>query len=213
MSGFVWFLAKKAWLSLFSADKDHSVSACQRRCFITHILSQQSWYLRVCVCVFSGLLMFGWSVWYVNVMLMHHSNQPSATWWWRRRLSVSHVTSARVCQNLSVELWRRNLWFVLRNSMSSMQFLFLSSFYLAEDSVSCENPGLPDNGYQILSKRLYLPGESLTFVCYQGYELIGEVAIKCILGNPSFWSGPLPLCRGEIFEGHFILIYVIIEIF
>uniref|UniRef100_A0A671Y4L6 Seizure related 6 homolog like n=1 Tax=Sparus aurata TaxID=8175 RepID=A0A671Y4L6_SPAAU len=66
-----------------------------------------------------------------------------------------------------------------------------------EESVSCENPGIPNNGYQILSKRLYLPGESLTFVCYQGYELIGEVAIKCILGNPSFWSGPLPLCRGE----------------
>nr|XP_029131808.1 seizure 6-like protein isoform X3 [Labrus bergylta] len=68
---------------------------------------------------------------------------------------------------------------------------------VTEDSVSCENPGLPDNGYQILSKRLYLPAESLTFVCYQGYELIGEVAIKCILGNPSFWSGPLPLCRAN----------------
>uniref|UniRef100_A0A8C6NLC0 Seizure related 6 homolog like n=1 Tax=Nothobranchius furzeri TaxID=105023 RepID=A0A8C6NLC0_NOTFU len=64
-----------------------------------------------------------------------------------------------------------------------------------EDLVSCEDPGVPDNGYQILSKKLYLPGESLTFVCYQGYELIGEVAIKCIMGNPSFWSGPLPLCR------------------
>uniref|UniRef100_H2VEN0 Seizure related 6 homolog like n=1 Tax=Takifugu rubripes TaxID=31033 RepID=H2VEN0_TAKRU len=63
----------------------------------------------------------------------------------------------------------------------------------SEDSVSCENPGLPDNGYQILSKRLYLPGESLTFVCYQGYELIGEAAIKCILGNPSFWSGPFKI--------------------
>lgn len=73
----------------------------------------------------------------------------------------------------------------------------IRSFLPAEDSVSCENPGLPDNGYQILSKRLYLPGESLTFVCYQGYELIGEAAIKCILGNPSFWSGPLPLCRGK----------------
>nr|XP_046231575.1 seizure 6-like protein isoform X3 [Scatophagus argus] len=75
---------------------------------------------------------------------------------------------------------------------------------VSEDSVSCENPGLPDNGYQILSKRLYLPGESLTFVCYQGYELIGEVAIKCILGNPSFWSGPLPLCRAnhECFGNH-----------
>ncbi|XP_055729649.1 seizure 6-like protein isoform X1 [Salvelinus fontinalis] len=68
---------------------------------------------------------------------------------------------------------------------------------VSEESVSCENPGLPDNGYQVLSKRLYLPGESLTFVCYQGYELIGEVAIKCILGNPSFWSGPLPLCRAN----------------
>ncbi|XP_070990686.1 seizure 6-like protein isoform X1 [Oncorhynchus clarkii lewisi] len=66
---------------------------------------------------------------------------------------------------------------------------------VSEESVSCENPGLPDNGYQILSKRLYLPSESLTFICYQGFELIGEVAIKCILGNPSFWSGPLPLCR------------------
>ncbi|XP_010876505.2 seizure 6-like protein isoform X1 [Esox lucius] len=69
---------------------------------------------------------------------------------------------------------------------------------VSQESVSCENPGLPDNGYQILSKRLYLPGESLTFVCYQGYELIGEVAIKCILGNPSFWSGPLPLCRANL---------------
>ena len=76
-------------------------------------------------------------------------------------------------------------------------FCFFLCLYPAEESVSCENPGLPDNGYQILSKRLYLPGESLTFVCYQGYELIGEDAIKCIMGTPSFWSGPLPFCMGE----------------
>ncbi|KAF4082137.1 hypothetical protein AMELA_G00148280 [Ameiurus melas] len=68
---------------------------------------------------------------------------------------------------------------------------------ILEESVSCENPGLPDNGYQILSKRLYLPGESLNFMCYQGYELIGEITIKCILGNPSFWSGPLPMCKAN----------------
>ncbi|TSM28081.1 Seizure 6-like protein [Bagarius yarrelli] len=43
---------------------------------------------------------------------------------------------------------------------------------ILEESISCENPGLPDNGYQILYKRLYLPGESLNFMCYQGYELI-----------------------------------------
>ncbi|XP_026995429.2 seizure 6-like protein [Tachysurus fulvidraco] len=68
---------------------------------------------------------------------------------------------------------------------------------ILEESVSCENPGLPENGYQILYKRQYLPGESLNFMCYQGYELIGEITIKCILGNPSFWSGPLPMCRAN----------------
>lgn len=96
--------------------------------------------------------------------------------------------------------------------LNRIQLFFLSFLSLlllsAEDSVSCENPGVPDNSYQILSKRLYLPGESLTFVCYQGYELIGEVAIKCILGNPSFWSGPLPLCRGETFAKCFSLFYL-----
>ena len=83
------------------------------------------------------------------------------------------------------------------NMVITLSLVISGWFATAEESVSCENPGLPDSGYQILSKRLYLPGESLTFVCYQGYELIGEVAIKCILGKPSFWSGPLPLCRGE----------------
>ncbi|XP_063000030.1 seizure 6-like protein [Elgaria multicarinata webbii] len=66
---------------------------------------------------------------------------------------------------------------------------------VSEESLACDNPGLPENGYQILYKRLYLPGESLTFMCYEGFELIGEVTIKCILGQPSRWSGPLPICK------------------
>ncbi|KAJ7309886.1 hypothetical protein JRQ81_007962 [Phrynocephalus forsythii] len=66
---------------------------------------------------------------------------------------------------------------------------------VSEESLACDNPGLPENGYQILYKRLYLPGESLTFMCYEGFELIGEVTIKCILGQPSRWSGPLPTCK------------------
>ncbi|XP_067862434.1 seizure 6-like protein [Heptranchias perlo] len=64
-----------------------------------------------------------------------------------------------------------------------------------EESVACENPGLPENGYQILYKRLYLPGETLTFMCYEGFELVGEVTIKCIMAHPSHWSGTLPLCK------------------
>ncbi|XP_069817427.1 seizure 6-like protein [Dendropsophus ebraccatus] len=66
---------------------------------------------------------------------------------------------------------------------------------VSEESLACDNPGLPENGYQILYKRLYLPGESLTFMCYEGFELMGEVTIKCILGQPSQWSGPLPICK------------------
>ncbi|EAW59713.1 seizure related 6 homolog (mouse)-like, isoform CRA_c [Homo sapiens] len=64
-----------------------------------------------------------------------------------------------------------------------------------EESLACDNPGLPENGYQILYKRLYLPGESLTFMCYEGFELMGEVTIRCILGQPSHWNGPLPVCK------------------
>lgn len=141
------------------------------------------WFL--CTCVHAGVIW--WSVWYVNAMLMHRTNQPSTTWrrgWW---LSMSHVASVKHVSRALTQM----LWLVFER----LSRIFC--FPPAEDSVSCENPGLPDNGYQILSKRLYLPGESLTFVCYQGYELIGEAAIKCILGNPSFWSGPLPLCRGK----------------
>ncbi|MEE6504531.1 hypothetical protein FKM82_005226 [Ascaphus truei] len=66
---------------------------------------------------------------------------------------------------------------------------------LSEESLACDNPGLPENGYQILYKRLYLPGEALTFMCYEGFELMGEVTIKCILGQPSQWSGHLPMCK------------------
>uniref|UniRef100_A0A8C5WZQ9 Seizure related 6 homolog like n=1 Tax=Laticauda laticaudata TaxID=8630 RepID=A0A8C5WZQ9_LATLA len=69
------------------------------------------------------------------------------------------------------------------------------SLHAAEESLACDNPGLPENGYQILYKRLYLPGESLTFMCYEGFELLGELTLKCILGQPSRWSGPLPTCK------------------
>lgn len=34
-------------------------------------------------------------------------------------------------------------------------------------------------------------------MCYEGFELMGEVTIKCILGQPSHWSGPLPICKGS----------------
>lgn len=34
-------------------------------------------------------------------------------------------------------------------------------------------------------------------MCYEGFELMGEVTIRCILGQPSHWNGPLPVCKGK----------------
>ncbi len=153
----------------------------------------------VCVCVFRDI-----NVCVKCLICKCNANAPyqSALSHLEEGVEIIHESChlSQSLSNLSVELWRKTSDSCWETQQDPSSFLFSSSFYPAEDSVSCENPGLPDNGYQILSKRLYLPGESLTFVCYQGYELIGEVAIKCILGNPSFWSGPLPLCRGETFS-------------
>ncbi|XP_061603282.1 seizure 6-like protein isoform X2 [Phyllopteryx taeniolatus] len=68
---------------------------------------------------------------------------------------------------------------------------------IPKDSLLCANPGVPDNGYQVTSKRVFEPGETLAFVCYHGYQLVGDVAIKCVQGSPSYWSGPLPICRAD----------------
>ncbi|XP_051906581.1 seizure 6-like protein isoform X1 [Hippocampus zosterae] len=65
-----------------------------------------------------------------------------------------------------------------------------------EDSL-CANPGVPDNGYQLTSKRIFSPGETLAFVCYNGYQPVGDVTIKCVQGSPSYWNGPLPICRAD----------------
>ncbi|XP_077593449.1 seizure 6-like protein isoform X1 [Stigmatopora nigra] len=68
---------------------------------------------------------------------------------------------------------------------------------IAEASLLCADPGAPDNGYQVTSKRAFLPGETLAFVCYHGYQLVGDKDIKCVQGSPSHWSGALPICRAD----------------
>lgn len=206
-----FFCKKKKRHFLSSADTDHSVSTCQRRCFIYCIFIL--WLTNcVCVCMWARSYVFfrDTNTCVKCLICKSNANAPyqSALSHLEEGVEIIHESCqlSQNLSNLSVELWHKTSDLCWETHQDSAFFFF---FPLAEDSVSCENPGLPDNGYQILSKRLYLPGESLTFVCYQGYELIGEVAIKCIIGNPSFWSGPLPLCRGETFT-EFVIVFIFI---
>lgn len=104
MSGFVWFFLQKKGLALSFLCWHRSQRFCMPETML-HLLHFHLMTDNLCVCVckcvhvcFSGILMFVWSVWYVNAMLMHRTNQPSATWRRGWRLSVSHVTSSRACQ-------------------------------------------------------------------------------------------------------------------
>ncbi|MGH0177827.1 UNVERIFIED_CONTAM: hypothetical protein FKN15_076072 [Acipenser sinensis] len=60
----------------------------------------------------------------------------------------------------------------------------------------CRNPGAPSFSIQTAEKRFYQAGETLRFSCYNGYQLVGEAAIRCIPGHPSQWSSPPPACKG-----------------
>ncbi|MGH0173996.1 UNVERIFIED_CONTAM: hypothetical protein FKN15_066642 [Acipenser sinensis] len=61
----------------------------------------------------------------------------------------------------------------------------------------CRNPGAPSFSIQTAEKRFYQAGETLRFSCYNGYQLVGEAAIRCIPGHPSQWSSPPPACKAS----------------
>lgn len=87
---------------------------------------------------FSRLLMFMQSVWYVNAMLMHHTNQPSATWRRGWRLSMSHVTSARACQICRSGCDAKPLTCVEKtHTGSSLIFFFLFFFFSVSSGGFC----------------------------------------------------------------------------
>nr|XP_032803211.1 seizure protein 6 homolog isoform X4 [Petromyzon marinus] len=66
----------------------------------------------------------------------------------------------------------------------------------------CVNPGMPENGYQLLYKQLYQPGELLRFSCLDGFQLVGDVSVRCLPGHPSRWSGSAPKCQVAYTEHH-----------
>ncbi|XP_041097371.1 seizure protein 6 homolog isoform X2 [Polyodon spathula] len=71
---------------------------------------------------------------------------------------------------------------------------------LPETYEPCRNPGAPSFSIQSAEKRFYQAGETLRFSCYNGYQLVGEAAIRCIPGHPSQWSSPPPACKASSLE-------------
>ena len=70
--------------------------------------------------------------------------------------------------------------------------------FLSVDRNVCQDPGMPSN-----SKRA---GDSLSFTsiltysCNDGYELIGEPVLQCVMGDVTGtvqWNGTVPFCIGK----------------
>uniref|UniRef100_A0A3B1JER3 Seizure related 6 homolog n=1 Tax=Astyanax mexicanus TaxID=7994 RepID=A0A3B1JER3_ASTMX len=59
----------------------------------------------------------------------------------------------------------------------------------------CSNPGAPSTAIQSSEKAFFQAGDTLTFSCRPGYQLLGEATIRCLPGHPSQWSGEPPACR------------------
>ncbi|XP_078381881.1 uncharacterized protein LOC144664619 isoform X2 [Oculina patagonica] len=57
--------------------------------------------------------------------------------------------------------------------------------------VNCGNPGSPLNGQSLGSR--YWTGESISFICFSGYRLIGPASRMCL--SSGSWSGIQPSCR------------------
>ncbi|XP_022799707.1 sushi, von Willebrand factor type A, EGF and pentraxin domain-containing protein 1-like [Stylophora pistillata] len=70
--------------------------------------------------------------------------------------------------------------------------------------VDCGNPGSPRNGKKHGS--YYWSGESVSFICMPGYQLIGPSSRKCLSSGQ--WSGTQPSCHricpplGKLVNGH-----------
>ena len=67
-------------------------------------------------------------------------------------------------------------------------------------SVGCLSITKPDGGAVIPDKDFYDFGESITVVCRQDYNLIGDETLICL--RPGLWSKETPTCsqsQGKIF--------------
>lgn len=103
-------------------------------CFFPAIIAPECQRRRFMCCIsFLWLMIYvhpcvHWCVWYVNAMLMHHTNQPSATWRRGWRLSMSHVTSVgarQICQ--PARLWSKSsdlFWETQQDPVFPFFFLF-----------------------------------------------------------------------------------------
>lgn len=62
---------------------------------------------------------------------------------------------------------------------------------------TCEDPGIPSNGYRIGDS--FNVGDVIQFGCNEGYELIGEAYSTCQIeaGKEVDWSTDTPVCVGK----------------
>ena len=83
------------------------------------------------------------------------------------------------------------------------QGTFNNQLFLFCFTADCKDPGSPSNGARLGSNLNH--GSQITFVCMEGFTLIGNSTTVCQEGN---WSHALPKCKGN-----FIFMFIFVFLF
>ncbi|KAI8478628.1 CUB and sushi domain-containing protein 3 [Branchiostoma belcheri] len=90
------------------------------------------------------------------------------------------------------------VFLVLSSDQSVSSSGFNISYTTFDLTANCAFPGNIDNGYNNQgSGQVFLVGESITYGCSPGYNLIGTATLTCVNGNPAHWNHPLPQCQAQ----------------
>nr|XP_056700816.1 complement receptor type 1-like [Euleptes europaea] len=70
-----------------------------------------------------------------------------------------------------------------------------SSVHVLCEKQTCGNPGKPKNG-RLIEPKDFLFGSTVNFTCDEGYRLIGQSSIQCVIsGQTVAWSAEIPVCQ------------------
>lgn len=106
----------------------------------------------------------------------------------------------RVRSKLTLKLFRNFIWLFLGglknvSSLLPLQVIKICLFsYQAYELQECPDP--EPFRYGVVVGAGYNVGQSISFECYPGYQLMGHSILTCQHGTTRSWDYPFPRCEG-----------------